>query len=290
MRAPVEKVLGIDLPPSLWDKWWTWLAPSSQPFIVSSKEQGATFTARTDSLTPQQRHTFKLWRADLSEAKVVWIDATDFDELSPSRRASLVRTQVTRRRGAVPSVRGWSDVLDPTTLRVQADGHRFLWWPAVAAGRSRKDVLRRRVDRNQLPSRHHEVDGGVWSRCSSLLPGVRMLAGTFAEVGEPNCFAAVMTAQGVDEVADACVLREHFERWLAAMTSRVRDGDELPGTVLVWRNGAGELEHAAVTIGSGWALEKASVEWWRPNVVLSVRDLIRSKHFPGWHLERHSMR
>lgn len=82
------------------------------------------------------------------------------------------------------------------------------------------------------------------------------------------------------------MLREPFLAWLDT-TCRLGGRDEEPGTVLLWRDSDGEPFHAAVTIGDGWALEKASGEWWTPRAVRAVRDVIRASRAPGQHLERH---
>jgi hypothetical protein len=115
----------------------------------------------------------------------------------------------------------------------------------------------------------------VWSEVSTLLPGARQLAGTFPDGSGPNCFATVMGAAGVAGAAGAWMLREPFEEWLAD-TSRPGGSDDEPGTVLVWRSASGDVEHAAVTLGGGWALHKPSQGWMSPVKVLTVRDAILS--------------
>ncbi|MDL2344136.1 hypothetical protein QOL99_08220 [Deinococcus sp. MIMF12] len=83
--------------------------------------------------------------------------------------------------------------------------------------------------------------------------------------------------------------RDPFEAFLAERT-RPGGRDDQPGTVLVWRNAAGAVEHAAVTLGGGWALHKPSQTWRSARVVLPVRDLIRGSRTPGWRLSRVSLR
>ena len=60
-----------------------------------------------------------------------------------------------------------------------------------------------------------------------------------------------------------------------------------PGVVLVWRDGAGEPQHAAVTLGSGWALHKPSQGWMSPTLVLRVDELIRGVRRRGLRLSRY---
>lgn len=285
------QVLGIDVPPSLWKSWWSWLAPASQLFVVD-KATASKLPSREGLPEPQLGHTFNVWRFGTSDVEMVWLDEEAFAALPRPERAALVRDQFVRRRGAVPSVRLWADLLDPHVLRAQADGYRFVWWPSIATGSTRRAILRRAVEHDQLPSRHREVSATAWKAVAALLPRVRELAGTFAERGEHNCFGTVMAAAGVHDPADTWVEREPIERWLANATAPTRgaDADDLAGTVLVWRNATGEIDHTAVTIGDGWAFEKPSQDWWRPRVVLAADELVRSKRSPGYRLERRSMR
>ena len=91
----------------------------------------------------------------------------------------------------------------------------------------------------------------------------------FARGSATYCFATVMAAAGVEGADD-----EPFESWLAAHCT-VGGHDDLPGTVLVWRDAHGNNTHAAVTLGGGWALQEPGQEWFSPHQVLTVRDLSR---------------
>jgi hypothetical protein len=282
------EVLDIDVSDTLAARWRAWLAPRVQPFWVSSSD-GWPATRASAAIRPEAEDTYATWRLDAS-LEVLWIDETTFFELPRHRRAELVRAQVAHRRGAVPSVRRWSDLLDPEVLSVQADGHRFVWWPSLVA-RS-PDVLTRVISRSpngaasaSLPSRHGEVAASTWQRCADVLPAARRLAGSFPEATGPNCFSNVLAAAGAASEAET-VLRAPFLAWLAS-TCRPGGRDDDPGTVLLWRDAHGEPFHAAVTIGDGWALEKASGEWWTPRAVRGVRDVIRASRAPGLRLERH---
>jgi hypothetical protein len=286
----VEPVLGIDVDASLWDSWWSWLAPATQPFVVD-KKTAASLPQCPPSVDPQLGHTFMFWRVDRRDGVAVWLDEESFAELPRATRAALVREQVVRRRGAVPSVRTWNDLVDPAVLRANGDGHRFVWWPSMATGAPRDAVVRRAVEHDQSPSRHGEVAAATWKATASKLPNVRDLAGTFPARGEHNCFGTVMAAAGDHDPGDTWIEREPIEQWLAERTTPARRRDDASvGTVLVWRNTSGDIDHTAVTIGDGWAFEKASQDWWRPRVVLAVDDLIRDKRSPGYRLERRALR
>ncbi|WP_235514564.1 hypothetical protein [Deinococcus sp. Leaf326] len=57
----------------------------------------------------------------------------------------------------------------------------------------------------------------------------------------------------------------------------------------MWRTSDGLAQHAAVTLGGGWAFQKASQSWVTPRVVLPVGQLRRGMRTPGWRLERHTL-
>lgn len=62
--------------------------------------------------------------------------------------------------------------------------------------------------------------------------------------------------------------------------------DQEFGTVLVWRGEDASVQHAAVSLGDGWALRKPSQGWMSPTKVLSVPDAKFSSRSPGLHLQR----
>ncbi|CAN5691291.1 hypothetical protein BH24ACT5_BH24ACT5_28800 [soil metagenome] len=221
-------------------------------------------------------------------AGVVWHDERSFMAMPRSHRARLVRSQVERGRGAVPTVRRWMGTLDRSSLIEQADGHRFVWWPSLV-DQHPEEVLADHVRDGQPSSRHTEVSADVWRRCRSLLPQVENLAGTFSESNRANCFGTTLAAAGHCDAGEQ-VLRDRFEGFLASSCTPDSGDDRSPGTVLVWRDSDGRVCHSAVTIGRGWAFEKPSQTWWTPRVVLDTRHLIRVNSTSGLRLERHRMK
>lgn len=237
-------------------QWRTWLAPDLQPFFVSTSDPDVP-GSRDGEMTPESRDTFRAYNMDRG-LNVVWLDERSFYR--------------------------WKDILDARVLRSQADGHRFVWWPSLLTDDD-GSILERVVSEGRRTSRHREVRDATWSRCAAVLPGVRALAGTFPIASGPNCFGTVMAACGDAQAADAWMLRDPFEEWLADRTQPGGDEDS-PGTVLVWRDAEGLAQHAAVTIGDGWAFEKPSQDWHSPRVVLRVRDLIMPNRTRGQRLQR----
>jgi hypothetical protein len=285
-------VLGIDVDASLVRRWAGWLAPTCQPFFLSAAEVvdlGLKPDPKRD-LPAELRDTYEVW--NLAEGlEVVWLDEQEFHAQPSDVRARLVRAQVRHGRGAVPTINDWADILDAQVLHEQADGHRFVWWPTLVEPYL-DAILKRVVSDGQLPCQRMSVPEEIWRVAASILPRARELSGTFAtgsrggSVAGENaafCFATVMAAAGVQGANDV-----GFEGWLTAHCM-MGGSDDLPGTVLVWRNDDGDLHHAAVTLGGGWALHKPGQEWLSPRQVLAVRDLNRLAP-PGVTLHRYSLR
>jgi hypothetical protein len=183
-------------------------------------------------------------------------------------------------------VRAWERLVP--RVREQVDGHRFVWWPSLLAGVEER-VLTTYVEEGRRASRHDEVGDDVWASAARLLPGARRVAGTFPAASGPNCFGAVMAAAGVPGADEVWMLREPFEEWLAAAT-RPGGRDDVACTVLVWRSPDGLVQHAAVTLGGGWALHKPSQGWMSPTKVLTVVECLASSRASGRRLERRALR
>ncbi|ADB32583.1 hypothetical protein Kfla_3525 [Kribbella flavida DSM 17836] len=279
------EVLGIPVPPSLVTSWVDWLAPDRQPFYVTARQATEWDLPLSDEEPdPQLRDTYRVYDLD-GELWRSWLSEAEFLALPDPTRAKLVRAQTEHGRDAVPTVRAWKDVLGPR-IREQADGHRFVWWKSLLSAPDA--VLRRIVSDEFEPSRHTEVQAEVWRDAARLVPRARELAGTFAQGSGPNCFGTVMAACGVEGAESQWVQRQPFDTWLAESATRGgRDG--VPGTVLVWRSSDGAVQHAAVTLGSGWALHKPSQAWASPRKVRTVDEILRASRRHGWRLQRHSL-
>ncbi len=277
------RVLGIDVSPDLAQRWAAWFAPAVQPFLADD-ELAAAVGGREEELGEEVRDTFCLYGPP-EGLRHVWLDEQEFLDLPRLLRVRLVREQLAHERELVPSVRAWEHLVPQ--VRAQVDGHRFVWWPSLLAG-AEEQVLTAYVEEGRRPSRHGEVPDEVWSRSADLLPGARRIAGTFPAASGPNCFGAVMAAAGVPGADGVWMLREPFEEWLAAAT-RPGGRDDEAGTVLVWRTPDGLVQHAAVTLGGGWALHKPSQGWMSPTKVLTVVECRASSHASGRRLERRTL-
>ncbi|MFD2078738.1 hypothetical protein SAMN05421678_101225 [Actinopolymorpha cephalotaxi] len=284
------QVLGIDVNRALLRRWAGWLAPSCQPFFLTAAEAGRLGLTPDPvrERSPELRDTYEEWNV-ADELAVVWLDERDFHALPRDTRAELVRAQVRHGRGAVATVDVWTDLLDARVVREQGDGSRFVWWPSLVEPHL-DDLLPRWVSENQLPCKRRSVPEEVWRAAAVILPGARALSGTFArgsrgstlDSGATNCFATVIAATGVRDAAD-----KPFEAWLCARCT-AGETEDVPGTVLVWRNTEGTATHAAVILGGGWVLHKPGQEWYTPRQVLTATDLDDLAP-PGLTLHRHSL-
>jgi hypothetical protein len=207
--------------------------------------------------------------------QVAWLTEEDWHALAPAYRRTLLRAQIKHGRGAIPRVRDFADLLPGLT------GTRFVWWPSLVS----PAALARVVSEGRPACQREGVPESVWQAAAPLLPRARELAGTFPHASGPNCFGTVMGAAGVSGAEREWMQRGPFEAFLAGRTRR-GGRDESPGTVLVWRDAAGAVQHAAVTLGGGWALHKPSQSWMTPRVALPTRALIGACRTRGWRLHR----
>ena len=276
------RVLDISVSPTVLDSWRNHLAPPRQPFFLTRTDTEwlnlSATPRRLLQLTPEERDTCTTWAVAQEADRVTWLTPVDWDALPPAARRELLRLQVRYGRGNVPLGRHYADLLPGL-----APG-RFLWRREQLT----PDVLSRLVSREGAACRREQVPPAVWDEARSLLPRVRELAGTFPQGSAGNCFGAVMGAAGETGAEHEWTQREPFEQFLR---ERATPGgrDEDAGTVLVWRSERG-AEHAAVTLGGGWAFQKAAQTWWTPRVVLPLTEVKRTNRVRGWRLERWRLR
>ena len=274
------RVLNIPVSPDLLARWADWLAPPMQPFFLTEAEAsalGLSTVALADwQRTPELRDTFALWSLSDAADRVALLSEEDWNSLSATVRRRLVHLQVQHGRGNLPHAKAFPDLWPQRG--------RFVWWPSMLT----PAVVARAVAGESQACQREQVPPTVWQAAEKLLPRARALAGTFAEVSGPNCFGTVMAAAGVLGAELEWMQREPFEEFLTAHT-RSGGNDDHPGTLLVWRGVGRQLEHAAVTLGGGWALHKPAQSWTAPRVVLPTRALIRAYRTPGHRLERRTL-
>lgn len=279
----VERVFNVAVTAAELRRMSALLAPDRQPFW-GPKTLLAETGAAVHSTEPAKTtcDTFGRWGSGAAEPHVM-LDEETFLALPQPVRVRLIRAQVGA-RDLVPTVRAWPGLWE---ARIQADGHRFVWWPSLVQGRE-SEVRRTFMEDGVLASRHDEVPESVWSACESLLPGARAIAGTFALGEDANCFSTVLAAADPGAAAEEWVQREPFEDFLSTRT-RPGGRDDEPGTVMVWRSADQLVQHACITLGQGWALNKPNQCWHSPRSVLSVRQAIVQSRAPGRRMSRHRL-
>ena len=247
-------VLGIDVSEALVDRWRGWLMPERQPYAISADLAARLgLTEQVGPLSPELRDSFELYGLD--DETIVWLTV------------------------------GQARALPAEVRRAQPAAHR---WPSRSPAESVRRTIRY-VEEGRRPSRHRDVGDRTWRAAAGATPMARRLAGRFPGASGPNCFGTVMGACGVAGAEQVWMQRAPFEEWLA---DRAVPGglDSEAGTVLVWRNADGAVQHAAVTLGDGWALHKPSQGWMSPTKVLSIPQVKASSRAPGRYLHRYRLR
>lgn len=273
------RILDIEVSDETLARWAGWFAPDPQPFLVEGDDRVP--------VSDELRDTFELYGLAGRHLSVRWIREAEYFAMTRKQRSQLLRDQVRLGRALVPTVASVGGDLR-SSVRGQADGRRFVWWPSLLTPWNRRGVLGRFVTGNRPASRHSEVPTSVWRAAERLLPAARRVAGTFPLRSGLNCFGTVMAAAGRPGADDEWMQREPFEQWLAdsARVTSSRDS-EAAGVVMVWRDASGQAGHAAVTLGSGWALHKPSQGWMSPSTVLRTDALIRAVRLKGLRLQRY---
>lgn len=229
------------------------------------------------ALTPEERDTNAVWGISAAADRVAWLELSDWHSLGPRRQRELLALQVGHGRGNLPRRRDYADLLPGLP-----EAH-FLWTPELLTDAVLERVVT--LSAGDAPCQRSQVPESVWEAAATRLPRVRELAGTFAPHSGANCFGAVMGAAGVRGAENEWMGREPFEAFLRERT-RPGGDDTRPGTLLLWRSADGLAQHAAVTLGGGWAFHKASQVWTSPRVALPVGTLKRAARERGRRLER----
>ena len=288
------QVLGCTVAARLLADWEGHLAPAVQPFFVSH-----TLSAGLGVWPRWTRSEFSALGLPLSltdtftcyavPPEVPWallLDEPGFRALSGQVRTALLHEQLAHGRGGVEKSEVWASRLpmEAGHLRAASTDGLFLWWPALwrtLSADSRREILLYLLSEDRLPHRGNDLTSEHWNSVDRLFPNVRRLAGTFARQSGPNCFGTVMAACGVPLAEEVWMHREPFLRWLDAFTGPSEEQDSL-GTLLVWRDNHGQLQHAALSLGSCWVLQKDAQSWMAPRQIVTLPDVLSRWNEPGW--------
>lgn len=264
-----ELVCGIAVPATTTRRWPGWFAPEHVPFQVeglAAEDRDALPSTSSPKISMELQDVFWIYPADQPR---LWLNRAEFDALPTGLGRRLVSAQ-----------------RDEHEVWLRGPGGHFgPWWPDLLGDLA---PIVEFIERDRVPSRHTEVSEATWDAAVAMLPGARELAGTFAAGSGPNCFGTVMAAAGIQGASREWMQREPFEDWLVANTTAVTGtgSDEDPGTVFVWRGVDGAVQHACVTLGDGWMLNKPSQGWMSPRFVWAVEEAKRDSRQAGWRLHR----
>jgi hypothetical protein len=259
----MRKVLGIPVDDQLIERWRGWYSPQYQPFRVDLLEEQLAASVPTRALTetPEWRDTFFMYAGEWT-----WLAEEEFRALGPETRWALM--DIRRRGSGTKPSPVW-----PSELRKRGDGPLIRW-----------------IEAGVRPSRHMDVPDDVWENARRRLPGATELSGTYPSGSGANCYATVMAAAGVPEVASTWVKPEPFLEWLRVSTHPVTGTacDTEPGVVFVWTEHE-MIAHAAISIGGGWMLSKPSQCWNSPRLVRNLREDVHGWRFPGTRVSRYQL-
>lgn len=255
-------VLGIPVSQERLDRWRHHYCPGLQPFRtrdLAGDVVDALPRTRSLPVTDELRDTFFMYGG----GPWVWLSEEEYADLPPEVRSVLASER--RRRIQPKPAPAW-----PSEPMIEA---RLVRW----------------IEAGTRPSLHALAQDHLQRASEGPLPRAGELAGTFPDRSGPNCFATVMAAAG-EPVHEDWVQPNQFQEWLDGSTRPAEPDDvNRAGHVLTWRQD-GELAHAAVSLGGGWALQKPSQSWSSPVVVWTVEEIVRSWLLPGARLTRHALR
>lgn len=237
--------------------------------------------------------SYDLYRMDRSGMEAAFLTPAEFWELSEEARQELMALQAARGRGQIypesflrkvdvslPSgSRDRFNLVDGTRLALRYDA----WWALEPEQRRR--WLLHFVSEGRNPCMAGELPAEQWERFEQLHGfQIRLLAGTFAPISGPNCFATALaaatrsTSQALS-IAGHWLHPEPFLRGLAErgyeLTAIPADSPDLPpGAVIAFVDGAKRVQHAAFYLGDGLVLNKDGQGWSVPRQIRPVGELL----------------
>ena len=280
------ELLNCRLDDATLEGWKRHFAPEVQPFFCRRRlPLPSTSRARwlnggevRTALSPSVHDTFATYEVTRSARHLLLLDEPTFSALPIDLRTQLLREQLEVGRGSVFRVTDLVDLLTPSEharlAGAGADG-LIVWWPrlfATLSPASQARLLSGFASEDRPPCTRHELTSGAWLNVRRVLPGVEILAGTFASESGPNCFGSVIEAFTAER-RQGRTEREGFQAWLGASRPAPGDASEL-GTVLLWRDDQDALQHAAVSLGDGYVFHKEAQTWWSPWQVVRLAAVL----------------
>lgn len=265
--------------------WKEHFAPTAQPFFVRrqfplpsrSGSRWLDSSAVREALSLSAHDTFATYEVASDARHLLLLDEGAFEAMPPELRAGLLHGQLEVGRGGVYPMQDLTEHLTGSEIdqvSTATSGGLVVWWPDLFAALSEATQARllavfasdyRPPCRAELSPRH-------WRQALRALPGILSRAGTFHPDSGPNCFGAIIEAFKGQHIQRRTE-RNEFETWLRARVAKPGVTDEL-GTVLLWRDDHDALQHAAVSLGDGYAFHKEAQTWWSPWQVVRLTEVI----------------
>ncbi len=265
--------------------WKNHFAPTTQPFFALRrfplpKGSGGHWLdcgAVRGALGLSAHDTFATYEVASTARHLLFLDEHSFQTLPPDLRADLLHEQLEVGRGSVFHLEDLAEHLPHSEIgpvTSAASGRLVVWWPGLfntLSDATQARLLANFVSEDRPPCRRAEFPAEQWQQVQRALPGLPDRVGTFHPDSGPNCLGAVIEAF-TGQIITHRTERHEFEAWLKSRLVATGAADEL-GTVLLWRDEHGALQHAAVSLGDGYAFHKEAQTWWSPWQVVHLTEV-----------------
>jgi len=255
--------------------------------VLDSREFGENYAMAPLDLWD----SYDLYRMDRRGLSVAFLTPNEVAALPAAARQELMSLQASRGRGQIYDHLHGAGERD--RFMVDAAPRYALrhdtWWAMTPA--ARRDWLQSFVSEGRKSCLSLAVSEEQWERFG---PVARRLAGRFEAVSGPNCFATALAAV-TESVALAESIAGHWlhpapflrglsERGFADGGPVGGDGSALPpGSVLLFVDDEGGLQHACYYLGDGLTLNKDGQGWFIPRQVRPVAEVLQSWRDDGFH-------
>jgi hypothetical protein len=291
-----EEVLNIPVSARLLRAWDNLFVSAVQPFYLPEDWPTLGWAAALASQPlwkrselhsyhlPMAVHdTLNLYEVTPEAMWVLLLDEQGFADLPAGTQAGLLDAQLAFRRGGVEQ----AERLGPPRV----------WWPGswqALPPEARWKRLKRFVEDDRLPCRRRELTSAHRRELRRRFPALMPMLGTFVPASGPNCLTSVMAAYGVPGTTNMWMHAPPFLRWLeraAVMSDSAETLHDVAqmGTVLVWRDAAGVVQHAALSLGEGWLFHKEAQGWFTPRQVVRLTDALGRWQHEGWSLSGYTL-
>lgn len=299
----MQWILGCPVSDALLDTWAERIVFEREPLLLTEEACGLLpagtvilsakeFSALGGWVSLDFHDSYDLYAMRRQGLQAALLTPAEFRSLPPSARTALMRLQAERGRGQIYGeafVRELCQGRMPEAFKqdlFETDGGLMLAlrhdaWRALS-GEARRRWLAAFVP-------HGRQDCLSATLRDRLSPSVRALSGTFAPQSGPNCFATALAAVTDDPVQALSIagLWLHPEPLLRGLDqrgfkARPMHDHSAPGSVLLFADATGRVQHACFALGEGLALNKDSQAWYAPRQIQPLTTVLENWLEPGW--------